>query len=331
MLAYIKKILKKICPGFVIKKYKDFKKQRKPLRLFFNNQKASIDFVRGNYSNVCGVYYWDDKENFGDSIGPYIVSKITGRPVFNIMDLSVPGIMSVGSILQRVDRKGLTILGSGFIEPPSGKVINQIIKNKPLVLSVRGKLTKNKLDEIGIDTPDDEFLGDPAVIMPLLYQPKRKEKELKKQIGIVPHYIHKKLFEEINANTFQLIDVQRDLESVIDDITSSNICISTSLHGVIIAQAYGIPWLWLEIKDDNLVGDDFKFNDFFSMLGSRANNHVVINSSDIKNINVEELSKKAFLPTSLYDSEKILSVFIKYLNVEFSGNDFNMSVNNKMT
>lgn len=316
MKTFVRACLKVILPDFLVVKYRRLKNKRKPLRLFLSNKKISIDLGGGKYSNVHGVYYWDGEENFGDSIGPYIVSKISGRPVLNIMDLDMPGIMSVGSILQLVDRKGLTILGSGFIESPDVEVRNRILKNKPLVLSVRGKLTKSKLEEIGIDTPDDEFLGDPAVIMPLLYQP--KVKEIKKEVGVVPHYIHKEIFKEISGDSFDLIDVQRDLESVIDDIVNTSVCISTSLHGIIIAQAYGIPWIWLEIKDNNLKGDDFKFNDFFSMLGPRKDNHITMSSSDVKDVNIEELSRKAFLPVSLYDEKKILSKFLDYLNMDSS-------------
>lgn len=76
---------------------------------------------------------------------------------------------------------------------------------------------------------------------------------------------------------------------MIDQIVSSELCISSSLHGLIIAQAYGVPWVWLNLVEQPLDGHDFKFEDFFSTL--KDSNQVYRSSFLFKDINEENLIK----------------------------------------
>ena len=53
---------------------------------------------------------------------------------------------------------------------------------------------------------------------------------------------------------------------MIDEICSCNYIISSSLHGLILADAYGIPNLWISVSD-KVKGVDCKFADYFSGVG----------------------------------------------------------------
>lgn len=156
-------------------------------------------------------------------------------------------------------------------------------------------------------------LGDPGLLMPLFYHPRPKES--KSEISLCPHYIHKEDFARVfsKSNSVKVIDVQRDLEDVIDDIVSSDICISTSLHGIIMSQAYGIPWVWLEIVDNNLKGDDFKFNDFFSTLNGSGFAHARVTLQELASLDIQSLAKTAFLPEKKYDEESMLKALDEWL------------------
>lgn len=82
--------------------------------------------------------------------------------------------------------------------------------------------------------------------------------------------------------------------NVIDQIVNSDICISTSLHGLIVAQAYGVPWVWLTVAENKLEGDNFKFEDFFSTLHEQqeiANFHLEL--AEITEENVLKISSLA--------------------------------------
>ena len=65
----------------------------------------------------------------------------------------------------------------------------------------------------------------------------------------------------------KFIDVQNEPETVLKEISECENIISTGLHGLIIADSYGIPNCWCEISD-KILGNRFKFHDYFSSFGT---------------------------------------------------------------
>lgn len=280
--------------------------------LYFKKDIVLITHKDKTIQEFIPVFYWDSVPNFGDVIGPYLISRITGKQVLNIHSLPHSGFMAVGSILQMINREDMVVWGSGLIAEPTDQVIENLRKYKPKILSVRGCETAKQLSKAGIAVPDRSVYGDPGLILPLFYNPLISDS---KKIGICPHYIHKLHFLKnvTNQDSLNIIDVQKDMESVVDSISSSTVCISTSLHGLIIAQAYGVPWVWLEVSDNNLTGDDFKFKDFFSILDKSQVSHVRIRMEEVESINFAAIAAKAVLPNKLYSEEFILESLKTYL------------------
>lgn len=311
----IKSLLKVVVPKKVYTGIVDYINKDNTIRIYTNNRTVTIDSKVKNPNGFALVAYWDGKPNFGDLIGPYLISKITNRPVLNIINESYSGFITVGSILQSVDRKDMVVWGSGFIEEPSDKTLNNIKKYNPLILSLRGKKTAECLVNANVKLPDNVVYGDPALILPLFYQPLINNH---KRVGVCPHFIHKPHFLEIinKDDGLIIIDVQKDMESVVSEIASSSVCISTSLHGLIIAQAYNIPWVWLEIEDQNLFGNDFKFKDFFSTLREEQVTHIKVKIEDVKDLDYVALAKQASLPEKLYNEELILRSLKEYLSID---------------
>lgn len=306
---------KKLIPEKLQTKIRKSLNKDMSIRLFFENDTASIDLRNKNIQGLVPVLYWDSKPNFGDLIGPYLISKITGKPVLNIINSQYSGIMAVGSIINLLDRKNMVVWGSGLIDRLTDKQMEDFKKYNPEILSVRGRETAKHLIEAGINVPEQRVYGDPALILPLFYKPPISSS---KKIGICPHYTHKLHFlKNIDAkDNLKIIDVQKDMETVVSEISSSAVCVATSLHGLIIAQAYNVPWVWLEVINDNLIGNDFKFKDFFSTIDESQVAHVTVRMEEIKNLDFKMIAEKATLPDKLYNEALILEALKKYLQKE---------------
>ena len=60
-----------------------------------------------------------------------------------------------------------------------------------------------------------------------------------------------------------LVDVVNEpFQSVINKIGKAKIVVSSSLHGLIFAEAYNKPAIWLKVTD-KIIGGNFKFHDYY--------------------------------------------------------------------
>ena len=153
----------------------------------------------------------------------------------------------------RLCNKDTIVWGSGIRD------IDQNI-NKGIIKSVRGPLTRKRLLEIGCYCPP--IYGDPGLLLPLYYNP---VVEKKYTLGIIPHYIHydivSKMYNGLKGiKVIKLIN--KDIELVINDILSCEKTISSSLHGLIVSDAYNIPNKWVKFNN-KINGDDTKYYDYF--------------------------------------------------------------------
>ena len=140
-------------------------------------------------------------------------------------------------------------------------------------LSVRGPRTRKRLVELGYNVP--EKYGDPALLLPN-YFPNVFFK--KYELGIIPHFVD---FEEVNnvyknISGIRVIDLITDsIEETTKEILECKNIVSSSLHGIIVGQAYQIPTLWVKFSD-KLSGDNVKFYDYFDTVGLNYTNELFI-------------------------------------------------------
>lgn len=198
-------------------------------------------------------------KNWGDALNLYLISKISNKKVIHINDvvnvLNRPVYSVIGSVLDNNRTSNLVVWGTGMKSDQSP------IYTKPaLVTAVRGPLTRNKLLSLGVTCP--EVYGDPALLLPAYYKPTVKKKF---KLGVVPHYLDKgnvnlSLLEQTPG--VKVLDIESDIEVFIDDLCACEFIASSSLHGLIAADAYGIPRVWLQFSN-KIAGGDYKFNDYF--------------------------------------------------------------------
>lgn len=128
-------------------------------------------------------------------------------------------------------------------------------------LAVRGPMTRDLVRSYGGDCP--EVYGDPALLLPEIHD---RPVEKRHEVGVVEHYVDEGRAPDIFPT---ISPVSADPLHVVDRIRSCERIASSSLHGLVVAQAYGIPWAWVRFSG-SLNGDDTKFDDFAASVGVDA-------------------------------------------------------------
>jgi pyruvyltransferase len=215
-----------------------------------------------NRSNL--FWYGFQPYNFGDWIGPYLFKAFTGRDPLFCYPAPTGRCrvqISAGSILRYITRPDVAeVWGSGVITR------DETFARPLKIYSVRGPHSQARCHAQGYACPD--VFGDPGILMPQVYKPARP---LTHRVGLVPHY---RDIDDVRAacagrDDLLIIDVRCPVETVIDDVLSCEGIVSSSLHGLIMAHAYGRPAAWVEFSD-RVNGDGVKFHDHFSSGGISA-------------------------------------------------------------
>ena len=216
------------------------------------------------------LFYWSSKrferkpkENYGDLLSKYLVEKISGRPVKWIHPKKQPWYqidkthyLAVGSILAQATKNSV-VWGSGIIDQVQ-KIASADFR------AVRGPKTRNFLLNQGINCP--QIFGDPAMLLPKFY-PGNSGPEVK--MGIIPHYVdyEKALQVQEQDKDIKVVNLLTDdVEMTTDEILNCKVILSSSLHGMIVAHAYGIPAVWVKFSN-KVFGDDIKYYDYFESVG----------------------------------------------------------------
>lgn len=201
--------------------------------------------------------FWHRTANVGDTLTPVILDWL-GIPFTEARRDDSPKLIGVGSIMHAA-RDGDTIMGTGFISRPAAGYVPP--KNLT-VLATRGPLTTRFL---GL-APGSVVESDPALLLPLIYpKPPYRERAWKYKVGFVPHYVDASshFLQYVGAHR---IDVLQPWKTFVDRVCECKYINSSSLHGIIIAEAYGIPARWVQLSK-KVVGGGFKFHDYYSATG----------------------------------------------------------------
>jgi len=197
--------------------------------------------------------WWIKKDrNFGDLLTPYILD------YFNI-DYQYSGIESadiicVGSIARHA-KDNTIVLGSGMINFRKEK-----LNPNADWRFVRGPYTRQRVIDCGGTCP--EIYGDAAMLLPWICPEEPKEFK----IGIVPHFVDYEYVKNTYPDYNVINVINDDPLEVAKEISKCTSIISSSLHGIIAAHAYGIPAAWVEFSN-KIKGDRIKFKDHYAAMG----------------------------------------------------------------
>lgn len=184
--------------------------------------------------------------NFGDALAPVILDFCGGQAPLYVPRGYRGKVLSIGSIIDRARPRDI-VWGAGawrdeYIDVPHVQY-----------LAVRGPLTRGY---IRADVP--ELYADPAMFLPRVFHPPVSKTF---EIGIIPHYVDQHLMRSLDP-AHLVINVLQPWQRVVYEILSCSLIISSSLHGVIVAEAYGIPAVWVEATG-RVRGARLKFNDYY--------------------------------------------------------------------
>jgi hypothetical protein len=203
--------------------------------------------------------------NLGDALSPVMVALVTGHEIERVPSNSLSArLAAVGTIAHGFEGGSVTFWGTGCSPwknpgaPPGQRVRYTVPRDARLTIAAtRGPLSADLLQA----PPHGRVYGDPVWLLPRFYAPDVPKRW---DLGVIVHlselrdrayeanvreeYRRYLIPDEMKGhvrliNTVTPVSVAAIRERL-DDILACRRIVSTSLHGMVIAESYGIPCLY---------------------------------------------------------------------------------------
>ncbi|MCU0828043.1 MAG: polysaccharide pyruvyl transferase family protein [Tabrizicola sp.] len=209
------------------------------------------------------LFWWKQKPNFGDDLSRHVVAHLAGQPVAWAAPATAD-LFAIGSLADKILKTHETprpgqkpiLWGTGMLGPVDARLAE--IAD---IRALRGPLSATILGLRGL------ALGDPGLFAGDLPLPRP---EPDGQIGVILHItqdMDRRLLRQLRrTGGFKLIDAARLAPEVIHDIAGCRHVYSSSLHGLVVSDALGIPNTWLSGPDIHRTAE-FKFYDYGLAIG----------------------------------------------------------------
>ncbi|MEV4434989.1 polysaccharide pyruvyl transferase family protein [Streptomyces sp. NPDC049555] len=205
------------------------------------------------------MYWWNDQPNLGDRLNPLIVERLFGVRVRRV-EMERATLIGIGSCLHRLARsiaarpRDIHVWGTGYPFDEEPAVGHACVRH----WAIRGKLTQRH------SALDGVTLGDPGLLACHLVDAPRKDAP----VGLVPHLWNRADAEVLKAKErfpwLKVIDVRRHPVEVMKQIASCEVVLSSALHGLVIADSFGVPNQWVTFTTPPH-GGEWKFRDYYSV------------------------------------------------------------------
>ena len=218
--------------------------------------------------------------NFGDNLTKNLLDKLCNIKVEHVHEFEDATLIGIGSVLDM-----LPMTYSGYIWT-SGAIDSKTILDFPKanIIALRGVLSAKKVNRGG-----NIVMGDGGLLCNYL----DTKKVLKtKRLGIIPHYVdinNSHVLALSKQPWVSLIDICDDYQRVIAKVKRCHYIVSSSLHGLILADSCGIPNRRFDVGG-NIVGDGFKYDDYYSIYPNVDKNKV--SPINLANKRVEHIIKE---------------------------------------
>lgn len=227
---------------------------RRRLRTVRRLAEACVQPAAWRNGRVVPTFWWDGHPNFGDDLTPWLLPRYGLVPI--LRSPREARLSGAGSIVEFLPETFTgAVWGSGLMEERPRSL------PEAMFLAVRGHHTRDLLG-----APASVALGDPGILISrYLRRPK-----VRRELAIVPHGHHRSHaglagFVARTRERARVVNVHQRAQRAARQIAASEVVITTSLHGLVTADSYGIPAVWT-VLDPPLGGGDFKFRDYESVV-----------------------------------------------------------------
>jgi pyruvyltransferase len=206
------------------------------------------------------------RHNFGDFLSYHLVAALSQSRVRIAQQEERGKLLAIGSILWSLQDQDV-IWGSGAHR--ENQVPSRSIAS---CHAVRGPLTLRELKRAGsVSTDREPLFFDPAILLPLLHPNLKSPLKIKGQTSIVPHYTDMQKVKDWLKETGQAISIIDPMDhplKVAQKIAQSERVLSSSLHGIILADAFNVPVVPLRLAGNR--EPEFKYVDYYEGSGRSA-------------------------------------------------------------
>jgi hypothetical protein len=222
------------------------------------------------------VTYWRKgmpSQNFGDYLSEMLYEALCGRSRRTAPPHDFAQLFLIGSVISKwhittalkaIQDDGRTKIGFWGCGMRDNTPIDPNLLARCQFMGVRGPLTREALG-----LPKDTPMGDPGLLMPLIYQPKTHTVHRGRTL-CMPHFLDPLSKPDLLRMTGADAVVRPGIRArrhalldTIDAIADADFVLAGALHGAIIACAYGVPFAYF---DSGYVDAPFKWRDFAAVL-----------------------------------------------------------------
>lgn len=203
--------------------------------------------------------YYTRIPNVGDLANPIILEELSHTPTRRVERETGPHLLAAGSIISSATPSS-RIWGTGLMHPKYG--VGELDTNN--VWAVRGK---NTIVELRRHHPalQDVPLGDPGILLPELLGIASQQRP-RYRIGVAAHYVDRqdpRIVSLLAKDAVLDLNVHEGPRAFLEQMALCEVVVSSSLHGIIFAEALGLPNLWVKVSN-RVAGEGFKFFDWYT-------------------------------------------------------------------
>ena len=245
--------------------------------------------------------------NIGELVSPIAVQFATGRPTVWKPRPAREHLLGPGSILHWATPLS-DVWGTGLMSPEVG--IGELDGER--VWALRGKLTYGCLKP-EINGLPDVPLGDPAYLVGRRLAALVPSRSTTHRLGIVPRFqddMHPAIAHLKNQGGVTILNVRDPAPAFFARMMACEAIASSSLYGLIFAEALGIPNVWLHFEEVD-ASRAFKYWDWFSLadkpetaplrIGLKSQARTLAAAATLHDVRIDEHALRDAVPRAVLD------------------------------